>query len=75
MDINQALTQLREDSEATQLPERVIELRAMLRLCELLDQTGECHVPALIYGALLALYGRASFEHKADQASHTEVFY
>jgi hypothetical protein len=57
---------VRKESEDQDPILREIELTAMLRMCDLLSQTGVVRIPAIIYGSVLAERDRVAI--LADQA-------
>lgn len=58
--ITDVARRVRADSENQDPLLRELELNAMLRLCDLMTQTGVIRIPAIIHGAILAERDRVS---------------
>lgn len=58
--ITDVVKAIRKDSDSQDPVLREVELDAMLRLCELLSQTGVIRIPAIILGGIMAERDRVS---------------
>ena len=75
--ITDVARQVRADSEHQDPVLRELELNAMLRICDLMSQTGVIRIPAIVHGCILAERDRVAIlvnqATKPDPITESEV--